>query len=106
MFIKQYLARMAQHRIVRHLYQTAVLTMFTTGVAHAQAVGGLTKARTSMEVFRDNLYIILPIVCVVIGLVIWVLYAAEIMRKDDAVRWGIGVLGAGSVAEMVVLFWK
>ncbi|PWE15624.1 TrbC/VirB2 family protein [Alcaligenes aquatilis] len=105
MFIKQYLARMAQHRIVRHLYQTAVLAILTTSVAHAQ-VGGLTKARTSLETFRDNLYIILPIACVVVGLVIWVLYAAEIMRKDDAVRWGIGVLGAGSVAEMVVLFWK
>lgn len=105
MFIKQYLARMAQHRIVRHIYQSAVLVMFTTGVAQAQ-VGGLTKARTSLELFRDNLYIILPIACVVIGLVIWVLYAAEIMRKDDAVRWGIGVLGAGSVAELVVLFWK
>lgn len=105
MFIKQYLARMAQHRIVRHLYKTAVLAILTTSVAHAQ-VGGLTKARTSLETFRDNLYIILPIACVVVGLVIWVLYAAEIMRKDDAVRWGIGVLGAGSVAEMVVLFWK
>ena len=105
MFIKQYLARMAQHRIVRHLYQSAVLATLTTGIAQAQ-VGGLTKARTSLELFRDNLYIILPIACVVIGLVIWVLYAAEIMRKDDAVRWGIGVLGAGSVAELVVLFWK
>ncbi|WP_336580075.1 conjugal transfer protein [Alcaligenes sp. CHO6] len=105
MFIKQYLARVTQHRLVRHLYQTAVLAMLTTGVAHAQ-VGGLTKARTSLETFRDNLYIILPIACVVVGLVIWVLYAAEVMRKDDAIRWGIGVLGAGSVAEMVVLFWK
>ena len=36
MFIKQYLGRMAQHRIVRHFYQSAVLAMLTTGVARVK----------------------------------------------------------------------
>jgi|SRR5699024_4474868 len=69
-------------------------------------VGGLSKAQGALETLRDNLYIILPIAAVIIGVIIAVLYAAEIMRKDDAVRWGIGVVLAGSIAEIVALLWK
>jgi hypothetical protein len=50
--------------------------------------------------------IILPIAAIIIGIIIFVLYSAEVMRKDDAIRWGIGVLLAGSAAELVVLLWK
>lgn len=32
--------------------------------------------------------------------------SADDMRKDDAIRWGIGVLLAGSAAELVMLLWK
>lgn len=107
MSVTQYLSRLIRNRMVRHLYQSAILAMFTTSVVYAQAAtGGLTRTRTVMQMLLDNLNIILPIACVIIGVIIWVLYSAEIMRKDDAVRWGIGVIGAGSVAELVVLFWK
>jgi len=74
--------------------------------ACAQSLGGLSRARTTLQTLKDNLDIILPIAAVIIGVIIFVLYSAEVMRKDDAIRWGIGVLLAGSAAELVVLLWK
>jgi hypothetical protein len=72
----------------------------------AQSLGGLSRARTTLQTLKDNLDVILPIAAVIIGVIIFVLYSAEVMRKDDAIRWGIGVLLAGSAAELVVLLWK
>ncbi|WP_336579319.1 conjugal transfer protein [Alcaligenes sp. CHO6] len=106
MFVKQYLTRLAQNHVVRHVYQSAIVAMLTTNMAYAQAIGGLNKAKTTLEALRDALIIILPIACVIAGLVIWVLYSAEVMRKEDATRWAIGVIGAGSVIEIVALLWR
>lgn len=100
--IKALLNRVAQSKICRSL----TLAMFTPALAMAQAAGGLKKTETALTTLKDNLYIILPIAAVIIGVIIAILYAAEIMRKDDAVRWGIGVLLAGSIAEIVTLLWK
>ena len=88
----------------RHFFK-AVLLLFMPVLASAQT-GGLSKAQGALETLRDNLYIILPIAAVIVGIIIAVLYAAEIMRKDDAVRWGIGVVLAGSIAEIVTLLWR
>lgn len=74
--------------------------------ALAQSMGGLSRAQTTLQTLKDNLDVILPIAAVIIGVIIFVLYSAEVMRKDDAIRWGVGVLLAGSAAELVVLLWK
>jgi len=68
--------------------------------------GGLQRAEGALQTLLDNLYIILPIAAIIVGVVIAVLYAAEVMRKDDAVRWMIGVVLAGSAAEIVALLWR
>ncbi|MCD8504137.1 MAG: hypothetical protein LRY49_03665 [Burkholderiaceae bacterium] len=67
---------------------------------------GLAKAQSTLQMIKDNLELILPIAAVIIGLIIVVLYMAEIMRKDDMVRWLIGLVIAGSIGEIVVLLWK
>lgn len=86
---------------------TAALLLFgSTPTASAQSIGGLSRAQTTLQTLRDNLDVILPIAAIIIGIIIFVLYSAEVMRKDDAIRWGIGVLLAGSAAELVVLLWK
>ncbi|MCZ4328484.1 TrbC/VirB2 family protein [Castellaniella denitrificans] len=92
----------------RHAPARLAATLAMTGLSQATfaQVGGLSKAKTTLEALRDQLDIILPIAAVIIGVIIAVLYSAEIMRKDDAVRWGIGVVVAGSVGELVVLLWK
>src|SRR5690606_15370192 len=85
---------------------TAALLFGIHQTTTAQSIGGLSRARTTLETLRDNLDVILPIAAIIIGIIIFVLYSAEVMRKDDAIRWGIGVLLAGSAAELVVLLWK
>jgi len=86
---------------------TASLLLFgIPQTASAQSIGGLSRAQTTLQTLRDNLDVILPIAAIIIGIIIFVLYSAEVMRKDDAIRWGIGVLLAGSAAELVVLLWK
>ncbi|MBV6273737.1 conjugal transfer protein [Alcaligenaceae bacterium CGII-47] len=85
---------------------TALALAGASRAALAQSTGGLAKAQTTLTIIKDNLLIILPIAAIIIGLIIVVLYMAEIMRKDDMVRWLIGLVVAGSIAEIVALLWK
>lgn len=85
---------------------TATLLFSIHQATSAQSIGGLSRAQNTLQTLRDNLDVILPIAAIIIGIIIFVLYSAEVMRKDDAIRWGIGVLLAGSAAELVVLLWK
>ena len=95
----------ASRSLIMRLLGAFVLSCLFSA-AHAQSIGGLTRAPKTLQLVKENLDIILPIAAVIIGMIIFVLYSAEVMRKDDAIRWGIGVLLAGSVAEIVVLLWK
>lgn len=103
--IKAFFAQLSQSKFKR-IANALAIAYVTPSIAFAQAAGGLKKTETALTTLKDNLYIILPIAAVIIGVIIAILYAAEIMRKDDAVRWGIGVLLAGSIAEIVTLLWK
>lgn len=85
---------------------TVWLLMGIHQAALAQSIGGLSRAQSTLQTLKDNLDVILPIAAIIIGVIIFVLYSAEVMRKDDAIRWGIGVLLAGSAAELVMLLWK
>ncbi|MGG5149229.1 TrbC/VirB2 family protein [Alcaligenes aquatilis] len=85
---------------------TAWLLIGIHQAALAQSIGGLSRAQSTLQTLKDNLDVILPIAAIIIGVIIFVLYSAEVMRKDDAIRWGIGVLLAGSAAELVMLLWK
>ncbi len=85
---------------------TAWLLISIHQAALAQSIGGLSRAQSTLQTLKDNLDVILPIAAIIIGVIIFVLYSAEVMRKDDAIRWGIGVLLAGSAAELVMLLWK
>ena len=99
----KHLAQLTQ-RMTQRTCLAAMLTVLTTPTMAAS--GGLAKAQSTLQLIKDNLEIILPIAAVIIGLIIVVLYMAEIMRKDDMVRWLIGLVIAGSIGEIVVLLWK
>jgi len=103
------LKRIQNASLLLHVQNKLITAALLFGIQHAafaQSIGGLSRAQTTLQTLRDNLDVILPIAAVIIGVIIFVLYAAEVMRKDDAIRWGIGVLLAGSAAELVVLLWK
>lgn len=100
--IRNYLAQL-NNRLIQRAGAASLLMMLTSP---AVAAGGLAKAQSTLQMIKDNLELILPIAAVIIGLIIVVLYMAEIMRKDDMVRWLIGLVIAGSIGEIVVLLWK
>ena len=100
--IRNYLAQL-NNRLIQRAGAASMLMVLTSP---AMAAGGLAKAQSTLQMIKDNLELILPIAAVIIGLIIVVLYMAEIMRKDDMVRWLIGMVIAGSIGEIVVLLWK
>lgn len=100
--IRNYLAQL-NNRLIQRAGAASMLMGLTSP---AMAAGGLAKAQSTLQMIKDNLELILPIAAVIIGLIIVVLYMAEIMRKDDMVRWLIGLVIAGSIGEIVVLLWK
>ncbi|MCD8516794.1 MAG: TrbC/VirB2 family protein [Burkholderiaceae bacterium] len=100
--IRNYLAQL-NNRLIQRAGAASMLMVLTSP---AMAAGGLAKAQSTLQMIKDNLELILPIAAVIIGLIIVVLYMAEIMRKDDMVRWLIGLVIAGSIGEIVVLLWK
>jgi len=100
--IRNYLAQL-NNRLIQRAGAASLLMVLTSP---AMAAGGLAKAQSTLQMIKDNLELILPIAAVIIGLIIVVLYMAEIMRKDDMVRWLIGLVIAGSIGEIVVLLWK
>jgi len=99
-----------KNKTLQGRFSRTLATLWILAAGHqralAQSMGGLSRAQTTLQTLKDNLDVILPIAAVIIGVIIFVLYSAEVMRKDDAIRWGIGVLLAGSAAELVVLLWK
>lgn len=100
--IRNHLAQL-NNRLIQRAGAASMLMVLTSP---AMAAGGLAKAQSTLQMIKDNLELILPIAAVIIGLIIVVLYMAEIMRKDDMVRWLIGLVIAGSIGEIVILLWK
>ncbi|MGF7157146.1 VirB2 family type IV secretion system major pilin TrwL [Bartonella heixiaziensis] len=66
---------------------------------HAQAQD-LTKAKNVLTTFKGQLDVIIPIAAAVILLCLAIGYAGRYIEKDTFVRWAIGVVIAGSAAEI------
>ncbi|ATP12983.1 hypothetical protein BHOIPH791_06380 [Bartonella henselae] len=90
------------------LTTTATITVFV--IAHpvcAQAQqGGLTNAKKALEDFKKQLDIIIPIAAAVILLCLAIGYAGRYIEKDTFVRWSVGVIIAGSAAELAGMLFK
>ncbi|WP_074381560.1 VirB2 family type IV secretion system major pilin TrwL [Bartonella doshiae] len=85
---------------------TAMTLFFMTHPVFAQA-NGLKKAEDTLKSFKDQLDIIIPIAATVILLGLSIGYAGRYIEKDTFIRWAIGVIVAGSAAELAhLLFTK
>ncbi|WP_019219371.1 VirB2 family type IV secretion system major pilin TrwL, partial [Bartonella florencae] len=71
--------------------------------AQAQA---LDKAKTALDTLKTELGKIIPVAAAVILLCLAIGYAGRYIEKDTFVRWGIGVVIAGSAAELVAMLFK
>lgn len=76
--------------------------LITTEMAMAQ--GGLTKPKQVMETFKEELITIIPTIAVIALLSLAIGYATKFVEKDTFVRWAIGIIIAGSAAQITALF--
>ncbi|WP_273723078.1 VirB2 family type IV secretion system major pilin TrwL [Bartonella sp. AU18XJBT] len=97
------------HKTVRNKatqISAAVAVFFMTYPAWAQAQG-LKNAKDVLEKFKTELGTIIPIAAAVVLLCLAIGYAGRYIEKDTFIRWAIGVIIAGSAAELTnMLFTK
>lgn len=67
--------------------------------------GGLAKARGIAETLQAELTTIVPIVAALVLLIMGVGYAARFVEKDTFARWGIGIIIAGSAAQITAMMF-
>ncbi|MBB4075776.1 type IV secretory pathway VirB2 component (pilin) [Bartonella fuyuanensis] len=84
----------------------AVNVFFMAYPVWAQAQG-LGKVKDVLEKLSQELKTIIPIAAAVILLCLAIGYAGRYIEKDTFIRWGLGVIIAGSAAELAnMLFTK
>lgn len=100
--IRQALAKVTA--AANKVFTVALSLVVTTEVAMAQT-GGLAKAKSVMESFKTELTDIIPTVAVIALLALGIGYATKFVEKDTFVRWAIGIIIAGSAAQLTALFF-
>ncbi|WP_375613156.1 MULTISPECIES: VirB2 family type IV secretion system major pilin TrwL [unclassified Bartonella] len=83
----------------------ALTVFFMANPVLAQAVV-LTPADNALKALQKDLKDIIPIAAAVILLCLAIGYAGRYIGKDTFVRWAIGVVIAGSAAELANLLFK
>lgn len=76
--------------------------------AHASAqttTGGLAKAKGVLEDFEEQLTDIIPIVAIIALAILGIGYATKFVEKDTFFRWAVGIIIAGSAAQLTALFF-
>ncbi|PPD29247.1 MAG: conjugal transfer protein [Methylomonas sp.] len=76
-----------------------------SALAQPAGGGGLAKAGGILTTFTNELTTIIPIFAALALLVLGVGYATKFVEKDTFVRWGIGIIIAGSAAQITALFF-
>ncbi|WP_273718671.1 MULTISPECIES: VirB2 family type IV secretion system major pilin TrwL [Bartonella] len=74
--------------------------------AQAQTAKVLTNAETALKGLQGDIQKIIPIAAAIILLCLAIGYAGRYIEKDTFVRWAIGVVIAGSAAQLVTLLFK
>ncbi|WP_139412506.1 VirB2 family type IV secretion system major pilin TrwL [Bartonella mastomydis] len=87
---------------------SAALTVFfmSNSICAAQNVTKLTNAKTALTTLEADLKIIIPLAAGVMLLCLAVGYAGRYIGKDTFVRWAVGVVIAGSAAQLADLLFK
>lgn len=77
----------------------------STVFASPAMASGLDQAQTYLTTLKGQILTIVPIVAIISMLVMGVMYAMNMMRKETLVHWFIGVILAGSATELVAAFF-
>ncbi|WP_375658018.1 MULTISPECIES: VirB2 family type IV secretion system major pilin TrwL [unclassified Bartonella] len=87
-------------------FSAAVTALFMNNSAYATNAKTLTNAQNALKELQDDIQKIIPIAAAVILLCLAIGYAGRYIGKDTFVRWAIGVVIAGSAAQLVSLLFK
>lgn len=85
----------------RNQATSAVLMALASFNAHA---AGLSKAKGALDGFLAELHIIVPVVATIVLICLALAYSWRMIQKDTLVQWGVGIVIAGSAAEIVAVF--
>ncbi|WP_273718665.1 MULTISPECIES: VirB2 family type IV secretion system major pilin TrwL [Bartonella] len=83
----------------------AITAFFMDNSAYAKA-SVLTNAESALTSLQEDIQKIIPIAAAIILLCLAIGYAGRYIEKDTFVRWAIGVVIAGSAAQLVTLLFK
>ncbi|WP_375643695.1 MULTISPECIES: VirB2 family type IV secretion system major pilin TrwL [unclassified Bartonella] len=86
-------------------FSAAMTAFFMNNSAYAAATV-LKNAEGALTSLQTDLKVIIPIAAAVILLCLAIGYAGRYIGKDTFVRWAIGVVIAGSAAQLVSLLFK
>lgn len=64
---------------------------------------GLSRARGALETIESELLTIIPVVAVIALILLAIGYATKSVEKETFYRWAIGVIIAGSAAEITAM---
>ncbi|WP_139412507.1 VirB2 family type IV secretion system major pilin TrwL [Bartonella mastomydis] len=84
---------------------SAALTMFFMTHPVCAAVAKLKNAETALNTLQTDLKVIIPLAAGVMLLCLAVGYAGRYIGKDTFVRWAVGVVIAGSAAQLAQLLF-
>ncbi|UNF38672.1 VirB2 family type IV secretion system major pilin TrwL [Bartonella krasnovii] len=82
----------------------ALTVFFMSNSAYAQ-VKYLTNANTALGGLKSDLEKLIPIAAGVILLCLAIAYAGRYIEKGTFIRWAVGVVVAGSAAELAKLLF-
>ncbi|ETS17204.1 hypothetical protein Q649_00159 [Bartonella quintana JK 73] len=83
----------------------AMTVFFMAHPAYAQA-RGLENAKKTLDSFKEQLDIIIPIAAALILLCLAIGYAGRYIEKDTFIRWAVGVIIAGSATQIATMLFK
>ncbi|WP_375606606.1 MULTISPECIES: VirB2 family type IV secretion system major pilin TrwL [unclassified Bartonella] len=84
----------------------AMTAFFMNNSAYAQQATILKNAENALKDLQGDIQKIIPIAAAIILLCLAIGYAGRYIGKDTFVRWAIGVVIAGSAAQLVTLLFK
>ena len=91
-------------RMLAVLAQIAVFaTVFLLPeLALAADSGGLEKATAAANTVQAWVWIVIPVVGLIAGGIVGLLYAFDVVRKETAYQWVMGIIFAGAIAGGII----
>lgn len=86
----------------RYLPILAYAALIVVTIQPEIATAQFTKATSAVESFKAWLWIIMPVLGLVAGGFVGLLYAFDVIRKETAYQWAIGIIFAGAIASGIV----